>query len=276
MCQNIVTYCPYCGLKNTDTVECSNSRNSSCWFFACFGSGECEEIQERKVKITCRSCSHRHDRAQQLGDSMIKIGFNTRDSYVDPVLGRALAGLPGSDLYSYNPRYTSGRRPQEQQYNSTNWPAQRREMTQMGNNRDARPVRQMPALTGQQYSYASQQPMSASVPRHQYTSPQAMSASAPRPKAQRAPKPSPIQVRQPAHHVRRPVVVQAPRVPAAHSARVVEFVPRSLPRRDSNGVSEFGSDDGDSPGFRNYKVSPREVSPLHQSQSGYQSWPAYI
>lgn len=147
----------------------------------------------------------------------------------------------------------------------------------MGNNRDARPVRQMTAPAGQQHSYSSQQPMSASVPRHQYPSQQAMSASAPGPpRAQRAPKPSPIQVRQPAHHVRRPVVVQAPRVPAAHSARVVEFVPRNQPRRDSNGVSEFGSEDGDSPGFRNYKVSPREVSPLHQSQSGYQSWPAYI
>lgn len=44
-------------------------------------------------------------------------------------------------------------------------------------------------------------------------------------------------------------------------------------RRDSNGVSEFGSEDGDSPGWRAHGASPRAVSPLGSGGCTYQPWP---
>ncbi|ETS87563.1 hypothetical protein PFICI_01391 [Pestalotiopsis fici W106-1] len=120
-----------------------------------------------------------------------------------------------------------------------------------------RPARHQPAAAAQ---YRPQQPMSMGPPVS----------------SRRARKPEPITV---AHHqTYRPVIVQkAPHyIPEAQSAQFYDAsVPRNYPRRDSNGVSEFGSEDGDSPSFRNYKVSPREVSPLtQQNYSGYQSWPA--
>jgi hypothetical protein len=150
-----------------------------------------------------------------------------------------------------------------QQYNNNNWPAP--------HNNTKRPdsysqPRNHP--TGPPAQYRPQQPMTINMTMERSAS------------TRRTHKPEPIKLIHQTHTHRPVIVQQAPQHRQIVEAQSAVFCsdadsvsPRNPLRRDSNGVSEFGSEDGDSPGFRNYKVSPREVSPLQQSYSGYQSWP---
>ncbi|KAI1844365.1 hypothetical protein JX266_009459 [Neoarthrinium moseri] len=172
--------------------------------------------------------------------------------------------MPGSEFRSHN----SSRRPQQpttyhqqRQNNGNNWPAQRTQTQVAQTGGQARPVRNLPAMPVKHTNVTKPQMGYVSIP-------EPMSAEVQRVKSTRAHKPAPIKVQQ-ATNVHRPQIVHhQPVFPQmAQIAQVVQPV-----RRDSNGISECGSADGDSPGWRNHAVSPRAVSPLHETYQ-YQSWP---
>ncbi|KAK9773516.1 hypothetical protein SCAR479_09848 [Seiridium cardinale] len=224
------------------------SRSDDSCLYSCFGGGRCEgTVSQSHYKTQCDECEgvarEKRRVRTQATQAAQNYGWGTtgnRDSY-EPTLLHALAGLPGGDLYSPH----SHRRPQQQRSNNHNLPEQQV-------NGRARPIRNLPPMPSSQPQYYSQRQMRA--------------------EPRRAPKPDPIRIQNTKVH--QPQIHHAVYQPHAAQVAQVVYAPKRPVRRDSNGVSEFGSDDGDSPGWRSaHMAAPRAVSPLQQGYNSYQPWP---
>jgi hypothetical protein len=228
-------------------------------------------------KDPCRQCHQEREARARARQAANVYGWNShptgrRDSCVEPSLGQALVGMPGSEFSTFDPnrrRQPAPTRQQRQGPGST-WPTPPRAYVQAPVDSRvgaARPVRNLPPIPGAPAQ--ARVPPSVGYPR----TPEAMRAGPPRTRPIRAPKPAPIKVQRQAAYCHRPQIVHQ-RVAASPQAAVVQRVDVTKPvRRDSNGVSEFGSEDGDLSGWRGQLVSPRTVSPLSGGGPTYQSWP---
>ncbi|KAH6659956.1 hypothetical protein BKA67DRAFT_546338, partial [Truncatella angustata] len=242
--------------------SCDHRRHSdeSC-LYSCFGGGRCEGTvsQSHHSKAPCKECERLETKRAQTQASKAAQNYGwgapgARDSYVEPSLQRAIYGMPGSDFHFSN----SYSKPQQQpaQYyqqrpKGNSWPAPRAQPQMVFSGGRPGPVKGLPLMPAKKPQYQSHQPMRA--------------------EPRRAPKPGPIHIQQLTNsHQPQVVNYHSVRPQAAQVAQIVYAAQKTV-RRDSNGISEFGSEEGDSPGWRNYTVSPRAVSPLRASYS-HQAW----
>lgn len=240
--------------------KCDHRRQSSeSCLYACFGSGSCSGTtrEGHYNQRPCRQCeSLRRRKAQEESErketrarathAASNYGWagrtaGNRDSYVEPSLGQALVGMPGSEYDAvYDPRRGGQHRHYQQQQgrrtnNSSNWPAQRpqpqRPNLAAG---PARPVRNLPQLQVREGNVHAYRPQVVyqSIPEPMRVEPVRMqSTRAARPEMGYAQRPQVVN-----HHVARPTTNPV--------------------RRGSDVVSELGSEDGDPIGWRNHAVSP--------------------
>ncbi|KAI0136509.1 hypothetical protein BJ170DRAFT_710503 [Xylariales sp. AK1849] len=291
MCIENTYYYPSCSHKDTVMEQCDHKRQSSeSCFYSCFGSGSCEDVvaRSRYSKSPCSECSMLRKRAAEEREkreirarathAANNYGWTdrtagARDSYIEPALGHAMAGLHGNAVYKSrrcapasshqqgtNNNPATATRAQASYYQQgrgdNNWPVARTQPQKVDQSAGrAQPVRSLPPIQVKQANQAHK-------PKMDYHSiPQPMTAEVVRIQSTRAPRP--VQIRtQAMTNIHRPQVV-------AH--HVVHPDMKRPVRRDSNGVSEFGSDEGDSPGWRNQAISPRTISPLNEGYT-YQAW----
>ncbi|RYP93473.1 hypothetical protein DL770_000357 [Monosporascus sp. CRB-9-2] len=211
--------------------------------------------------------------ATQAAHSYGWAGQRTRDSYLEPSLGGALYGLPGSDFrHLPAPAAATTRPPQNygvqrqkpvaadpRQQRRPNMPYHPRPQQQQqpggSGSSGAAPMPPKPSYHGAQ----RRQPVLQSQPARYRAHPQ---RSSPAPIVREQPTKMPPMSSAPA--IRRDIVINGvdPRVhhaePQAAAFGYADFEPQKIVRRDSNGVSECGSDDDrdDPDAWRRHNVSP--------------------
>lgn len=177
-----------------------------------------------------------------------------RDSYIEPELGQALVGLPGSDYRELSAAAHSN----QLQRRPVGGPAPPRPSYQAGQRRapgPAPPARYRPSPQRPQQYHHQQQQQRQQVVQRQPARVQPMVSAPPR-KRQQPPPPL-------ASLGQRPVVHGVdPRALAQPQAAVFDYVPQKPVRRDSNGVSECGDED-EYANCRYHTVSP-VLSPGHR------------
>ncbi|RYP87364.1 hypothetical protein DL769_000568 [Monosporascus sp. CRB-8-3] len=226
-----------------------------------------DHYERKRVQAHATQAAHNYGWAGQ------RIG--NRDSYLEPSLGGALYGLPGSDFHHMPAPAAAASRPpqnyadqrrkpvaidprQQQQQRRPNMPYHpRSQQHQPGGSGSfgAVPMPPKPSYHGARRRQPVPQPQPARYPAH----PQ-------------RPSPLPVVREQPtrmppmssAQAIRRDIVINGvnPRVhhaePQTAAFGYADFEPQKLVRRDSNGVSECGSDDDrdDPDAWRCHNVSP--------------------
>jgi hypothetical protein len=219
---------------------------------SCCASPQCEGTSSKShySKDPCVQCTRLAQESKRVQKQATKAADNYdqevsagRGSYADPLLGEALVGLPGSAFCSYSKRQQQRAPLNHRQDYDHDGPT-----TYSGGN--ARPLKDLPSMPAQGAEYRSQQPMCA--------------------EPQRRPGPDLTKTQQLAN-IHRPQYRHAPPTQLAQAAQVV-IAPQNLTRRDSNGVSELGSDNGESSAGRSHELSPRAISPLQQNHRSYQPW----
>lgn len=261
------------------------------------------DYERRRVQAHATQAAHNYGWAGQSQQQRRRDNhhaINNRDSYIEPGLGQALFGLPGSDYRELTsarrqtPAASRGpappTRPLHYNYPSAVGagafpaapkPAYHHVSSSNSSSRAPLPTRQQPS----RYRATAQRPMPIAVPggaphggvvQQQPARAQPMRIAAPVQQAR-------MEQRQPMASVSggRPLVMQGtnpyaarqqqrPQQPAQQpqGAAMWDFVPKKPVRRDSNGVSEFDEDEDDDPdSWRHHTVSPNLVSPREKLSS---------
>jgi hypothetical protein len=238
--------------------KCDHVRQSSeSCLYACFGSGSCSGTtrEGHYNQRPCRECeSIRRKRAQEENErketrarathAANNYGWGgktarSRDSYVEPSLGQALVGMPGSEYDAvYDPR-RGGQPRHYQQGRRTNWPTPRPQPQRPNQTAGpARPVRSLPRLQVREGNVPAYRPQVVyqSIPEPMRAEPVRMqSTRPPRPEMGYAQRPKAVN-----HYVAYPTTTPV--------------------RRGSDVISDLGSEDGDPIGWRNHAVSPISAS----------------
>ncbi|ORY62158.1 uncharacterized protein BCR38DRAFT_410601 [Pseudomassariella vexata] len=257
MCTNHHYIYHQCRHRDSKHVVCQHVADSdnSC-LYSCFGSGRCEGVRDcyHELRNSCEACESRNDRArhraklatQNYGWADAAGGKRPRDrdSYLEPSLGQALVGMPGSQYDAvHDPRHR---------------PAQKQKAP------DRAQVARAPAQTPVQTPYYQQHNNHSAVPASKTQASKGLARTSrnlpllPLQNANPGHKP---QFVQPVCHsipqpmCAKPMLSKAGMVgelqPQLSQMRTQQYsmpyAPKKPVRKDSNGVSEFGSDDGESP-----------------------------